>query len=153
MVVQSPFQSDSPDLRALAHTVRSDDGSGIRHSRANYISTASETVLRTIPGLTPECHSDCDTARLAGGSSGRFCGLVVVSQRAGFLTFRKVFPEITTGGDVFQCEILVHRAIGGPMLRRNLILDAASSPVRRVQWTDLTESPMQYSEELLLPRL
>jgi hypothetical protein len=66
-------------------------------------------------------------------------------------TFRRVFPELTTGGDVFQTEIVVHRAIGGPLLRRNLVIDAASSPARRLHWTDLTDTPLQFPESLLRP--
>ena len=156
MLVQSPFQSDSPDSSALMTTlfdhVTTDPESVIR-GRIN-ISTASETVLSTLPGMTPEFTSQIVTLRdslevLQGDSVAWLLSRHVLDVS----TFRKMFPEITTGGDVFQCEIIVHRAIGGPMLRQNLIMDAASTPVRRLQWSNLTETKLKYSHKLLLPRL
>ncbi len=156
MVVQSPFQSDSPDSSTLMTTmfdqVTTDPESVIR-GRVN-ISTASQTVLSMLPGMTPEITSQIVTMRDSlEVPQGDTVAWLLFRNVMDSSTFRKVFPEITAGGDVFQCEILVHRAIGGPMLRKNLILDAASSPVRRVQWTDLTETKMKYSHQLLLPRL
>lgn len=156
MVVQSPFQSNSPDSSTLMTTmfdhVTTDPESVVR-GRVN-ISTASRTVLSMLPGMTPEITSQIVTMRDSLEiPQGETVAWLLFRNVMDSSTFRKVFPEITAGGDVFQCEILVHRAVGGPMLRKNLILDAASSPVRRVQWTDLTETKMKYSHQLLLPRL
>jgi hypothetical protein len=68
------------------------------------------------------------------------------------VTFRKVFPEITTGGDVFETELVVHRTIGGPMLRRNVVLDAASIPPRRLHWVDRTDLPFDFPPQFLQPQ-
>lgn len=156
IVVQSPLQSSSHDFPALVTTFF-DNVTTVREStipgRIN-ITSASETVLRTIPGMTPELVSQIMTLRdsLETPQADSVAWLLfrnVVSLEM----FRKLFPEITVGGDVFQCEIVVHRSIGGPTLRQNLILDAASSPTKRLQWADVSESRLQYSQRLLLPSL
>ncbi len=156
IVVQSPLQASNPDFSALASTLLdhvTTDPESVIHGRIN-ISTASETVLRTIPGMTPEVISQIVTQRdTLEAEQGDSVAWLLSGNVLDVATFRHVFPEITTGGDVFQCEIVVYRAIGGPMLRKNLILDAASSPVRRVQWTDLTDTPLRYSHKMLLPPL
>jgi hypothetical protein len=62
-----------------------------------------------------------------------------------------MLPEITDVGDVFQAELIVFRAVGGPLLRRKLILDAAGEKARRVYWTDLTETNLEFPLSRLLP--
>ncbi|MEZ6034588.1 MAG: type II secretion system protein GspK [Planctomycetaceae bacterium] len=154
IVVQSPLQSSSPDFPALV-TAFFDNVTTVREStipgRIN-IANASETVLRTIPGMTSELISQIVTVRdsLETPQADSVAWLLfrnVVSLEM----FRKLFPEITVGGDVFQCEIVVHRSIGGPTLRQNLMLDAASSPTKRLQWMDVSETRLQYSQRLLVP--
>ena len=156
IVVQSPLQASNPDFVTLVSALLDQvtiDPESVIYGRIN-ISTASETVLRTIPGMTPEVISQIVTQRdTLDTEQGDSVAWLLARNVLDMATFRNVFPEITTGGDVFQCEIVVHRAIGGPMLRKNLILDAASSPVRRVQCTDLTDKPLRYSHKLLLPPL
>ncbi len=156
IAVQSPLQTSSPEFASRAAglfdltTVHAEP---VIYGRI-HLPAASETVLRTIPGLTQEVVTQLLTQRDTLEMSESDSVVWLLSRNVlDLAVFRRVFPELTTGGDVFQGEIIVHRAIGGPMLRRNLILDAASSPVRRVHWVDLTESPMRYSEELLLPQL
>ena len=154
IVVQSPLQSSDPDFAALATslfdltTVSTEEVvSGRIH-----LQTASETVLRTIPGLTPELVTQIITQRATLEPAEAQTITWLLSRNILDLTvFRRVFPELTTGGDVFQADVIVHRAIGGPMLRRNLVLDAASSPPRRLYWADLTDTPWPYSQHLLLP--
>ncbi len=155
IVVQSPLQSSNPDFATLAASVfdlTTVNAESIVYGRIN-LQTASETVLKTIPGLTPELATQIITQRAALDPAE--AGTVAWLLSRNVLdppTFRRVFPELTMGGDVFQGDVIVHRAIGGPMLRRNLILDAASTPPRRVYWAEMTDSPLPYSQELLLPR-
>ena len=156
IVVQSPLQSSGPEFATLAAglfdltTVNSES---VIYGRVN-LQTAPEIVLRMIPGLTPELVTQIITQRatLEDAETGTVAWLLSRNVLDPAL-FRRVFPELTMGGDVFQCDVLVHRAIGGPMLRRNLILDAASTPPRRLYWAELTDSPLPYSQELLLPRV
>ena len=156
IIVQSPLQSSSPDFSTLAIRL-SDLTTGhidsIVYGRIN-LQTASEAVLRSMPGLTPELVTQIVTQRSTLDATESESVVWLLSRNVLDLsTFRRVFPELTMGGDVFQCELIVHRAIGGPMLRRNLILDAASTPPRRVYWADLIDSPMPYSKDLLQPRV
>ena len=154
IVVHSPLQTSSPDFSTLVATLLdrvTTHPESLIHGRIN-ISTAPETVLRSIPGMTQELASQILTQRKTlEDAQGDSLGWLLSRNVLDVAMFRKLFTEITTGGDVFQCEIVVHRAIGGPMLRRNLILDAASSPVRRVQWMDLTDTRLWYSHRMLSP--
>jgi hypothetical protein len=156
IVVQSPLRSSNPEFSTLAASVF--DSTTVNPELVVYgrinLQTATETVLRTIPGLTPELVTQIITQRatLDPAEAGTVAWLLsrnVMDPP----TFRRVFTELTLGGNVFQCDVIVHRAIGGPMLRRNLILDAASTPPRRVHWIDQTDNPLPYSQELLLPRV
>lgn len=54
-------------------------------------------------------------------------------------TFRRIYPHITSSGDVRSGEVIVYREIGGPFLRRKVTIDAANDPPRRINWVDLTE--------------
>jgi hypothetical protein len=58
--------------------------------------------------------------------------------------WRTVLPELTDAGDVFQAELVVFRAAGGPLLRRKLIVDGASGVARRVYWRDVTEDRLEF---------
>jgi hypothetical protein len=156
IVVQSPLQSTSPEFATLMASVF--DSTTVTPESVVYgridLQSASETVLKTIPGLTQELVTQIITQRatLDPAEAGTVAWLLsrnVLDPP----TFRRVFTELTLGGNVFQCDVIVHRAIGGPMLRRNLILDAASTPPRRVYWAELTDSSLPYSQELLLPRV
>ena len=155
IVVQSPLQSSSPEFATLAAsmldlaTVHEEP---VIAGRVN-LQTASESVLSTIPGLTPELVAQIVTQRATQDPADSNSAFWLLSRNILDLTvFRRVFPELTMGGDVFQCEIVVHRNVGGPMLRRNLILDAASMPPLRVHWLDLVDSPMSFPPQLLLPQ-
>jgi hypothetical protein len=156
IVVQSPLQSSSPEFASLMASVF--DSTTVTPESVVYgridLQTATEIVLKTIPGFTPELVTQIVTQRatLDPADAGTVAWLLsrnVLDPP----TFRRVFTELTLGGNVFQCDVIVHRAIGGPMLRRNLILDAASTPPRRVYWAEQTDSPLPYSQELLLPRV
>lgn len=154
LLVQSPLQSTNPDFAAQMEAVSdlvTTYPEQIVSGRIE-LSTASETVIRMIPGMTPELTSQLITQR---GSleltDARSLTWLLTRNVLDLATFRRVFPELTTGGDVFQTEIVVHRAIGGPMLRRNLVIDAASRPARRLHWTDLTDVPLQFPESILRP--
>ncbi len=50
---------------------------------------------------------------------------------------RAMLPYLTCGGDVFRAQIVGYFDEGGAASRVELILDATSSPPRRVYWKDL----------------
>ena len=156
IVVQSPLQSGSPEFATLIASVF--DSTTVTPESVVYgridLQTATETVLKTIPGLTPDLVTQIITQRATLDPAETVTVAWLLSRNVlDPPTFRRVFTELTLGGDVFQCDMIVHRAIGGPMLRRNLVLDAASTPPRRVYWAELTDSSLPYSQELLLPRV
>ena len=156
IVVQSPMQSSSPEFATLMAGVF--DSTTVTPESVVYgridLQTATEIVLKTIPGITPELVTQIITQRATMDTAeARTVAWLLSRNVMDSQTFRRVFTELTLGGNVFQCDVIVHRAIGGPMLRRNLILDAASTPPRRVYWSDQTDNPLPYSQELLLPRV
>jgi len=155
IVVQSPLSTEAPTFAELSAVLMDLTTTTPEQSIAGriHLATASEVALRMIPGLTPEQVSQIVTQRDSLDAAEQTS--LVWPLTRGILdgpTFRRVFAELTTGGHVFQAEIIVHRAIGGPLLRRNVMIDAASSPVRRVHWQDLTDQSLPYSANALLPR-
>lgn len=155
IVVQSPLSTEAPTFAELSAVLMDLTTTTLEQSIAGriHLATASEVALRMIPGLTPEQVSQIVTQRDSLDAAEQTS--LVWPLTRGILdgpTFRRVFPELTTGGHVFQAEIIVHRPIGGPLLRRNVMIDAASSPVRRVHWQDLTDQSLPYSANVLLPR-
>lgn len=154
LAVQSPLLSDDPGFAelfdVLVNHVSTQPESVVRGRI--HLMTAPEIVIRMIPGISPELASQIATTRnmLDDAERNSLCWLLT----RGVLSielFRSVFPELTTGGDVFQAEIVAHRASGGPVLRRNVVINAATRPVRRVHWVDITDQPLEYSLDMLLP--
>lgn len=156
IVVQSPLSSSSPDFAELFTLLMdrvSTQPEQVIVGRIN-VMLATESVLRMIPGLSVEQASQIVTLRATlDEMETRSIAWLLTRNVLDVPTFRKVFPEVTTGGDVFQAEIIVHRDIGGPTLRRNLVIDAAAQPARRVYWTDETDAPMTFPLDVLKPQM
>jgi type II secretory pathway component PulK len=156
IVVQSPLASSSPDfaeLFALLMDRVSTQPERVIVGRVN-VMLASESVLRMIPGMSVEQASQIVTLRATlDEMETRSIAWLLTRKVLDVSTFRKLFPEVTTGGDVFQAEIIVHRDIGGPTLRRNLVIDAAAQPARRVYWTDETDAPVTFPLDVLKPQM
>ena len=156
IVVQSPLSSSSPDFAELFTLLMdrvSTQPERVIVGRIN-VMLATESVLRMIPGLSVEQASQIVTLRATlDEMETRSIAWLLTRNVLDVPTFRKVFPEVTTGGNVFQAEIIVHRDIGGPTLRRNLVIDAAAQPARRVHWSDETDAPMAFPLELLKPQM
>ena len=155
VLVRSPLQSIQADadqvFRQLQDAAATDTAARIPGRIS--LDEASEEVLRCIPGISAEQAAGLVAQRLRLQPFERRSLLWPV--RAGVLTieqWRSVLPEITNVGDVFQAELIVFRAVGGPLLRRKLILDAASDKARRVYWADMTNSNLEFPLSRLLPQ-
>ncbi len=152
--IASPLRSELPDagtlFSQLCDAVTTD---GLPRTEGRiHLMHADPVVLRAIPGLSAEAAAAIVSGRDARTAFETDSLLWLVS--GGVMTiedFRKVFPELTTGGDVFQTELIVFREAGGPMLRRRLVIDAASRPVRRLHWQDTTDQPLPCRREQLMP--
>ncbi|MFN5587801.1 MAG: hypothetical protein ACK5DR_21085 [Planctomyces sp.] len=146
-LVRSPLQSTQADsdllFRQLTDVACTEPGPVIV-GRVS-LQEAPEAVLRSLPGVTPEQAASLAAQRARLQPFERRSLLWPV--RAGVLTvdqWRTVLPELTDAGDVFQAELVVFRAAGGPLLRRKLIVDGASGVARRVYWRDVTEDRLEF---------
>lgn len=154
VLVRSPLQSvqaDADQLFRQLQDVAAIDAAPTVSGRIS-LQEAPEEVLRCIPGVSAEQAAALIGQRARLQPFERRSLLWPV--RAGVLTidqWRSMLPEITDVGDVFQAELIVFRAVGGPLLRRKLILDAAGEKARRVYWTDLTETNLEFPLSRLLP--
>jgi len=153
-LVRSPLQSTQADsdllFRQLTDVCSTEPGPVIAGRIS--LQEAPEEVLRSLPGLTIEQAASLVAQRTRLQPFERRSLLWPV--RAGVLTveqWRAVLPELTDTGDVFQAELIVFRAVGGPLLRRKLILDAASGASRRVYWRDVTEEKLEFPLAGLIP--
>ncbi len=154
VLVRSPLQSAQPDADQLFRQLQDAaamESAAVISGRIS-LEEAPEEVLRCIPGVSAEQAAGLVAQRSRLQPSERRSLLWPV--RAGVLSieqWRSMLPEITDVGDVFQAELIVFRAVGGPLLRRKLILDAAAGRARRVYWTDITDSNLEFPLSRLLP--
>ncbi len=156
VLVRSPLQSvqaDADQVFRQLQDVAAIDATPTVPGRIS-LQEAAEEVLRCIPGISAEQSAGLVVQRARLQPFERRSLLWPV--RAGVLTidqWRSMLPEITDVGDVFQAELIVFRAVGGPLLRRKLILDAAGERARRVYWLDLTETNLEFPLSRLLPEV
>jgi len=153
-LVRSPLQSTQADsdllFRQLTDVCSTEPGPVIPGRIS--LQEAPEEVLRGLPGLTIEQAASLVAQRTRLQPFERRSLLWPV--RAGVLTveqWRAMLPELTDIGDVFQAELIVYRVVGGPLLRRKLILDAAAGATRRVYWRDVTEEKLEFPLSGLVP--
>jgi len=156
VLVKSPLQSSQADADQLFRQLQDAATIAAVPTVPGRISLqeAPEEVLRCIPGVSAEQAAGLVAQRARLQPFERRSLLWPV--RAGTLTidqWRSMLPEITDVGDVFQAELIVFRAVGGPLLRRKLILDAAGDKARRVYWMDLTETNLEFPLSRLLPEV
>lgn len=74
---------------------------------------------------------------------------LVTRQVVDLPVWRRIYTQITTGGNVHSGEIIVYRPVGGPFLRRKVTIDAAQSPVRLVNWLDKSAAGLSVSIDQL----
>ncbi len=152
-VVQSPISSQSPDFSQVWSRLTrqiSTIPDSIIIGRVNILQ-ASEPVLRALPGMTAEAAAQIVSRRTEFETPPTSAGWILSENIIDLTGFRAMMPEVTMGGDVFEADIVVFRAIGGPVLRRKVQVDAASTPVRRLQWRDESSQPLPFSLSQLLP--
>ncbi|MEZ6043015.1 MAG: type II secretion system protein GspK [Planctomycetaceae bacterium] len=154
--VDSPFRSDDPEslrmfarLEQLVTTV--DTTRPVVRGRVNIL-LASEEVLRALTD-DPAIASQIVQQRQSLSGDELHSSAWLLSRRiADLQTYRRLYPDITTGGNVYTGEIVVYRAVGGPFLRRKITIDAANGVPRRVNWLDKTSVPLPLTLQQLEPQ-
>ncbi|MEZ6129604.1 MAG: type II secretion system protein GspK [Planctomycetaceae bacterium] len=154
--VASPLRSDDPEslrlfarLEQLVTTV--DTTLPVVRGRVNIL-LASEEVLRALTD-DPAMASQIVQQRQSLSDDERHSSAWLLSRHVVDLpTYRRLYADMTTGGNVFTGEILVYRAVGGPFLRRKITIDAANGSARRVNWQDKTSLPLPLTLQQLEPQ-
>ena len=153
--IESPLKStDLESLRIFARLEQLittiDTSLPVLRGRVNIL-TASEDVLRALTD-DPAAASQIVQQRESLSEDERMSSVWLLARRILDLsTYRRMYPDITTGGDVYTGEILVYRPVGGPFLRRRITIDAANGPARRINWLDRSSLPLPVTLRQLEP--
>jgi type II secretory pathway component PulK len=155
VTVAGPLKHDEPDFADLLTLIM--DRTTITEQewipgRIN-INEATAIVLAAVPGITPELVSQITAMRDSDAASDRDTTWLLRENLMDTLTFQNISQYITSGGSVFQADITVFRGTGGPVLRRNVIIDGASAGGRRVHWRDTDSSDLPAPINLLMPSI
>ena len=67
--------------------------------------------------------------------------------------YRTVQPWLTTGGDVYRCQAIAFRPLGGPVRRMELIVGPTGSGTQRLFRRSLTDLGGGFSKSLLMGTL
>ncbi len=152
--IGSPLRDDGPEFATLLNTLLdrcSVSNAASINGRIN-INEADERVLRAIPGMSTELVSQIVSQRDTLDSADRQSTAWLLSKKlTDAMVYRQLATEITSGGDVVSGEIIVFRAIGGPVLRREVTVDGAGKNVRRLDWHDLSDAASPWPAQLLIP--
>ncbi|MCA9065835.1 MAG: general secretion pathway protein GspK [Planctomycetaceae bacterium] len=153
--IRSPFRSDDPDsLRSFASLEQQltsiDTTLPMIRGRINLLE-AGEDVLRALTD-DPAIASQIVQQRESLSDDERTSSVWLLSRRImDITTYRKLYPDITTGGNVYSGEIIVYRRTGGPFLRRKITIGAANGSARRLNWQDKSSLPLPLTLEQLEP--
>jgi hypothetical protein len=115
------------------------------------IQEASPEVLAAVPGISNELAAQIISLREAEPNLRRDTTWLLTGKLVTLAEYRKLSDRITSGGDVFQADITVFRATGGPVLSRMIIIDGATVPARRLHWVNRDDLSAALPISLLMP--
>lgn len=157
IIVASPLTSEDPtSFQAFARLEQlltaGDTSLPAVRGRIN-IFEAGEEALRALTD-DPAAASQILQQRESLSDDERNSSVWLLSRRVlDLTTYRSLYSDITTGGDVYSGEIIVYRAVGGPFLRRKIAIDAANGPSRRINWLDVSAQQLPLTLHQLEPSL
>jgi hypothetical protein len=134
--------------RLLSHAAITDEP--LIHGRIN-INAAPRPVLLAIPELTESTIDRLIARRDSLDVDARQTTVWLLEED--ILTveeYRSVQPWLTTGGDVYRCQAIAFRPLGGPVRRMELLIGPAASGTRRLFRRHLTEHGGGFSKSLLM---
>lgn len=155
VILQSPFADSSQEMQTylgpLTDAVTTNQAKTIQ-GRIN-INSAPEEVLLAIPGMTSEIVDQIVSRRQqAAGSteSGNQNETWLLSEGIVKLDqMKSLLPYVTTGGDVYRCQVVGFFDKDGPAVRIEAVLDATRAPAGVLFWKDLSRLGRGYSLETL----
>lgn len=137
--------------RLLSHAAITDEP--LIHGRIN-INAAPRSVLLAIPGLA-ESSIDQLIARRDSldADAGQTTAWLLEEDILTVEEFRNVQPWLTTGGDVYRCQAIAFRPLGGPVRRMELIVGPTACGTQRLFRRSLTELGGGFPKSLLMGEL
>ncbi|MHC4878710.1 MAG: hypothetical protein ACYTGL_19855 [Planctomycetota bacterium] len=118
------------------------------------INAAPRSVLRAIPGIAESSIDQLIARRDSLDADARQSTAWLLEED--ILTveqFRNVQPWLTTGGDVYRCQAIAFRPLGGPVRRMELVVGPTASGTQRLFRRSLTELGGGFSKSLLMGEL
>lgn len=160
-ILNSPWQSGAglnETLRTLFNTVTTSTSTTIE-GRIN-VNEARREVLLGIPNMTEQTVDQIMSKQLVSQDGAPLTDTLIQRSSPGWLlsdqlvdvaTMTQLDPYVTTGGDVFQMQVLGHFDGRGPVVRIEATIDRSESPPRVVSRRDLTPLGPGYRPESLVP--
>ncbi|MCA9168684.1 MAG: general secretion pathway protein GspK [Planctomycetales bacterium] len=114
-------------------------GDSLRRGRVNILN-ASRPVLMAIPGMTSELVEQLLTIRdqSQGADANRDDAVwLLIENVVDLETMRKLAPNVTVGGDVFQSQIIAYYDAQSPWVRCEVTIDGSSPGQPTVYFRDL----------------
>lgn len=144
-LIESPWRDDGGsyrlDFAELLDVARSDPSE--RTAGRININLASRPVLLTVPGMT-EVLADQILAqrnpvvdRLSGEQ--RHATWLIADGLVTLEEFKPMFPFLTTGGDVYSCQVVGFFDDGTARARAQVVLDRSGDSTRLLAWENLSK--------------
>ncbi len=144
-LIESPWTDDPGTYQvALADLMdaATTDSAGRTTGRIN-VNQASLPVLMTVPGMTDVIANQIvarrtpEIDRVAGDQ--RHPTWLVADGVMDLAELKPMFPLITTGGDVYSCQVIGYFDAGTARARAHVILDRTGETTKLVAWQDLSK--------------
>lgn len=153
-VLNSPFADDPASMSSYLPELMDAVYAGDFQGRIS-INQAPKVVLSCIPGMTPDMVDQIIARRqqdpidaqsdplLACEAWPLLDGMVTLEE------MKQMQPYVTTGGCIYQAQIVGYFDEGGPTVRTEVIIDATNLPARIVSWRDMSYLGPGYPVEVL----
>ena len=119
------------------------------------VNLAPRAVLRGVPTMDEAIVQRIVASRggqpVEGNSDRRHATWLLTEGLVDLDQMKALMPYLTGGGDVFRAQVVGYFDTPGPTARVEVVLDATTTPPRRVYWKDLRLLGLGYPRETLIP--
>ena len=137
--------------RLLSHSAITDEP--LIHGRIN-INVAPRSVLTAVPQLSESAIDQLIARRDSLDTDARQTTAWLLEEDIVTVEeYQTVQPWLTTGGDVYRCQAIAFRPLGGPVRRMELLVGPTTSGTRRLFRRHLTELGGGFSKSVLMGEL
>lgn len=154
-LIDSPWQDD-PGVYRVALAELQDavtTATGERTAGCININLASRPVLLTLPGMTEiiadQIIAQREPAVDRTNGEQRHPTWLVADGLIGLEEFKPMYPFLTTGGDVFSCQVVGFFDAGTARCRAEVVFDRSGDATKLLSWTDLSKLGPGFSRDVL----